>query len=123
MHSDEVSELPEGAVLLAQTNRTAVQAAEIRHGNGVFWGVQYHPELSLREVAAALKRGTDELVSEGLATGAGAVAEHAGRIEALGREPERRDLAWMLGLDEEVTDPARRTREISNFIAHFAKAA
>ncbi len=45
IHSDEVEQLPDGAVLLASNGVTAVQAAEIRHAGGVFWGVQYHPEL------------------------------------------------------------------------------
>jgi GMP synthase (glutamine-hydrolysing) len=54
IHTDEVERLPEGAVLLAGNGVSAVQAAEIRHGGGVFWGVQYHPELTLGEIAAAL---------------------------------------------------------------------
>ena len=56
LHTDEVEQLPEGAVLLATNTLTNVQAAEIRHGEGVFWGVQYHPEIGLDEVAGALRR-------------------------------------------------------------------
>jgi GMP synthase (glutamine-hydrolysing) len=44
--------LPEGALALAANNVSPVRAAEVRHGRGIFWGVQYHPELSLFEVAA-----------------------------------------------------------------------
>lgn len=121
MHSDEVSRLPDGAVVLARTKTTPVQAVEIRHGNGVFWGVQYHPELTLAEIAAALRRQADELVGEGLAADPEAVGAYADSIEALDREPGRRDLAWRLGLDEEITDPARRGIELRNFIDHFVK--
>ena len=49
--------LPPGATLLATNAVTAVQAAEIRSGRGTFWGVQYHPEISLAEVAAARDPG------------------------------------------------------------------
>src|SRR4051794_17021113 len=41
VHSDEVERLPDGAELLATNGVTRVQAAEIRLGPGVFWGVQY----------------------------------------------------------------------------------
>ncbi|KQT88450.1 type 1 glutamine amidotransferase [Aurantimonas sp. Leaf443] len=117
MHSDEVARLPDGAILLARTDATPVQAAEIRHGGGVFWGVQYHPELTLAEIAAALRRQAGDLVGEGLARDEGALLAHAARIDALDSAPERRDLAWQLGLDAEVTDPRRRMTEIRNFIA------
>jgi hypothetical protein len=32
----------------------------------VFWGVQYHPELDLYEVAGALRRQSDQLVGRGM---------------------------------------------------------
>jgi GMP synthase (glutamine-hydrolysing) len=116
IHSDEVERLPERALLLAGNGVSTVQAAEIRHLEGVFWGVQYHPELTLAEVAAALRRQAGDLVQEGLACDAAAVEDHARRIEALHREPTRRDLAWQLGLDMQVTDPRLRQTELRNFI-------
>jgi GMP synthase (glutamine-hydrolysing) len=67
VHTDEVDTLPDGAVLLASNRVTRVQAAEIRWEGGIFWGVQYHPEISLREVAAAVRRHAGELILEGLA--------------------------------------------------------
>lgn len=119
IHSDEVERLPEGARSLATNAVTRVQAAEIRCGPGVFWGVQYHPEIDLGEVAGALRRQKDDLVDQGLAGDEQAVEAQAALIEALHHAPERRDLAWRLGLDEEVTDPARRSREIANFLEHL----
>ncbi|MBB5692937.1 type 1 glutamine amidotransferase [Muricoccus pecuniae] len=121
IHSDEVKRLPPGATLLAGSAASPVQAAEIRQGEGVFWGVQYHPELSLHEVAEALRRQAASLVEDGLAADRAAVKEQADRVEALAREPGRRDLAWQLGLDAEVTDPARRQAELRNFIRHLAE--
>lgn len=117
IHTDEVARLPDGATLLASNGITQVQAAEIRSGGGLFWGVQYHPEISLFEVAAALRRQADDLIEHGLAAETGAIEHQARLVEALHEAPNRRDLAWRLGLDEQVTDPARRTVEIRNFVA------
>jgi GMP synthase (glutamine-hydrolysing) len=119
IHNDEVETLPEGATLLAFNRVTEVQAAEIRFGEGIFWGVQYHPELSLGEVAAALRRQADDLIEAGLIDGRSSLESHANMIEALGEEPERPDLAWQLGLDREVTDATRRKTELRNFITHL----
>jgi GMP synthase (glutamine-hydrolysing) len=116
IHTDEVEALPDGAVLLATNAATQVQAAEIRVGEGVFWGVQYHPELSLAEIAAALRREEDALVQEGLAQSPEALEQHAGLIDELHQEPGRRDLAWCLGLDEQVTEPRQRQTELRNFV-------
>ena len=121
IHSDEVERLPENATLLATNGVTRVQAAEIRHAGGVFWGVQYHPELPLDEIAGAARRQADDLVEQGLARDKGAVGAYAGLVEALHREPGRRDLAWQLGLDQQVTDPVLRQAELRNFIEHLAK--
>jgi GMP synthase (glutamine-hydrolysing) len=121
IHSDEVRRLPPGATLLACSEGTAVQAAEIRFGAGLFWGVQYHPELSLREVAEALRRQAAGLIEAGLARDEAALEQHARRIEALGAAPSRRDLAWELGLDRQVTDAILRRSELRNFIRHLAE--
>lgn len=120
IHSDEVESLPvDGATLLAGNRVTAVQAAEIRFDGGVFWGVQYHPELPLSEIAGAMRRQARSIVEQELARSEAEVEAQAQLVEALGHEPQRRDLAWRLGLDEQVTDPALRRRELRNFLDHL----
>lgn len=121
IHSDEVETLPEGALLLASNAVTRVQAAEIRHDGGIFWGVQYHPEPTLDEVAKALKRQEEDLIREGLFTDRVALDQVTHRIGALAGEPGRRDLAWQLGVDAQVTDPALWTIEIRNFIEYLVR--
>lgn len=116
IHTDEVEALPPGATLLAGNRLTAVQAAEIRFDGGVFWGVQYHPEIGLDEVAGALRRQGDSLVEAGLARGKDDVEAYARQVDDLNREPGRRDLAWRLGLDEQVTDERLRLAEMRNFV-------
>ena len=120
IHSDEVERLPEGTVALAGNTVVAVQAAEVRLDGGVFWGTQYHPELPLDEVAVAVRRQAEDLVGDGLGDEA-AVSAYADAIEALGREPARRDLAWRLGVDSQVTDPALRTTELRNFLGTLVR--
>jgi len=116
IHSDEVERLPEHGTLLATNGVTNVQAAEIRHNGGVFWGVQYHPELPLGEIASAVRRQADDIIDQGLARDGAVIEAYAALIEELDQAPERRDLAWQLGLDRQVTDPALRRTELSNFI-------
>ncbi|MCC0806203.1 type 1 glutamine amidotransferase [Methylobacterium sp. W2] len=120
IHSDEVETLPDGAILLASNRSTIVQAAEIRHAGGTFWGVQYHPEIGLDEVTGALRRQAGDLVECGLARTRREVEDQADLVEALHREPTRRDLAWRLGLDDQVTDEVNRQVEIANFIEALA---
>ena len=121
VHSDEVERLPDDATLLATNGVTRVQAAEIRHDGGVFWGVQYHPELPLDEVAGAVRQQAADIIGQGLARDEAAVESYADLVEALDRDPGRRDLAWRLGLDDQVTDPSLRQTELRNFVEHLAR--
>jgi GMP synthase (glutamine-hydrolysing) len=121
VHTDEVESLPDGATLLASNTETKVQAVELTVGPGVFWGVQYHPELPLSDIAAALRRNAANLVEAGLARAPGEVELQAALVDALAREPDRRDLAWRLGLDAEVIDRTRRTTELRNFLSHLVR--
>ena len=119
MHASMVDRLPEGGTVLARTVDTPVEAARIRRGAGTFHGVQYHPEISLTEVAQALRDQAETLVEQDLAADAAAVERYAGTLETLDADPGRRDLAWQLGLDREVTDRTHRQREITNFLDHL----
>ncbi|WP_315855145.1 glutamine amidotransferase-related protein [Chenggangzhangella methanolivorans] len=65
IHSDEVASLPEGATVTATNELCSVQAAEIRHGGGVFWGVQFHPEYTFAELGGILTRYTPIMMQEG----------------------------------------------------------
>jgi len=121
IHSDEVEALPDEATLLATNAVTRVQAAEIRHRGGVFWGVQYHPELPLTEIAESLRAEAASVVEQGLAEDERAVESYADMLRQLGLDPARRDLQWQLGVDLQVADPEHRTTEIRNFLAKLVK--
>lgn len=121
IHGDEVETLPPDATLLASNRVTAVQAAEIRHDGGVFWGVQYHPELSPGEIAASLRAQADGIIAHGLAGSPDDVESVAALLDGLHADPGRRDLAWRLGVDEQVTDAGARTTELRNFVEHLVR--
>jgi GMP synthase-like glutamine amidotransferase len=117
VHGDEVTELPAGAVHLATNAATAIQAAEIRHGAGVFWGVQYHPELSPGEIGAALRRQDAELVDAGLSRSTGEIERQAQWFDVLQDDPADGAARWHLGVDDAFAIERNRRCELSNFIA------
>ncbi|WP_267395626.1 MULTISPECIES: gamma-glutamyl-gamma-aminobutyrate hydrolase family protein [unclassified Sphingomonas] len=119
IHGDEVETLPPGGMILARNAAAQIQAVEIRHDRGVFWGVQYHPELALGEIAVALRRQAESLVDAGLATTTSDVDIHADRLDQLHRDPDHQSARWLLGIDDELADEGRRRTEIRNFIAHL----
>jgi GMP synthase (glutamine-hydrolysing) len=116
IHLDAVVLPPADCTVLARNAMSDIQAAEIRAEGGTFWGVQYHPEFSLRELAIILERRVEILVGEGFCETLEDAAAYVADLMALHAEPERPDLAWRHGLDREVLDPERRTREIRNFV-------
>ncbi len=117
IHLDTVTVAPQGCTVLASNSYSDIQAAEIAHEGGTFWGVQYHPEFSLGELAVILERRMEILVGEGFCETLEDAASYVADLTALHAEPQRRDLAWRHGLDREVLDPERRTGEIRRFIA------
>lgn len=120
-HADHVVKLPPGATLLAGNGWSPVQAVAVTHGRGAFWAVQYHPEYDPHEVARLAVLRADELVALGRFRDGRAVASWVERLETLHRHPERRDLAFELGLDEDVLDEAQRTAELRNWIGHCVR--
>lgn len=117
IHGDEVAILPAGAIILATNAATAVQAAEIRYDGGVFWGVQYHPELALGEIAVALRGQSADLIDAGLAEAECDVEVRAAQLEALHDDPERQSLWWALGVDSQFADEKLRRTELVNFLS------
>ena len=116
IHGDEVVRLPADATVTAWNALSQVQAAEIRHDGGVFWGVQYHPEFTLRDLAFVLRRYGQILVDEGFVADLAALESHAADLGALFTDPTRADLAWRFGLGVDILQPKRRLCEIANWI-------
>jgi GMP synthase (glutamine-hydrolysing) len=123
VHMDEVGERPPGMVVTATNAVSDVQAATIRHDAGTFWGVQYHPEYGLADIAAVVERYRPILQAEGLAADDDAVTAIVSDLQTLAAAPDRRDLAWRYGLDRDVLDRQARTAELRNWIEHQVRPA
>jgi len=116
VHLDEVDALPPGATVLASNAVSAVQAAEIRINGAVAWGVQYHPEYPLRELAAIVRRIGTRLIGEGFFADAHGVHGFAQDLDALDRDPECKRLSWLHGISQNVLNKKLRTSEVANWL-------
>lgn len=120
VHLDIVTPAP-GATVLASNTMAAIQAAEIDFAGGKFWGVQYHPEFSLTHIAAIIAHRAKPLTREGFFPDEAAAGAYVEDLRALDAAPERRDIAWRLGIGEDVLDAARRRTELVNFIEAWVR--
>jgi GMP synthase (glutamine-hydrolysing) len=121
VHLDEVETLAPGTQVLATNASSAVQAAEIKCGEAVAWGVQYHPEYSLRDIAATMRRYGKRLVEENFFTDEQSLIAHTAELDSLGDNPNQKPLAWKHALDRLILDKSIRTKEIANWIDHQVK--
>jgi GMP synthase (glutamine-hydrolysing) len=121
IHSDIVTRLPQGAIVTAWNTMCEVQAAEIRFGGGIFWGVQYHPEYRLHDIAAVIRRYGQTLVDEGFFVDPGALAQYAADLSALDADGRRGDVAWKLVLNREILNDDCRQTELKNWIASLER--
>ncbi|MEJ0087888.1 MAG: type 1 glutamine amidotransferase [Pseudomonadota bacterium] len=115
VHVDTVDSLPAGSTPLAH-NDMGLQAAEIRHKHGVFWGVQYHPEYSCAEIAAMARRYGDVLIRDRLVKDQAELDALAADLVTLNEHPEDARLAWRFGVGASITDPTIKLAELRNWL-------
>lgn len=115
-HVDEITHLPPGAVHLASNAFTRVQAVAVSHGEGVFWGLQYHPEYDAHEMARLMWCRIPKLVKSGIFADEAAGLAYVAELEAMHASGGRKDLAWGLGYDADVLDVEVRQTEVRNWI-------
>ena len=118
-HDDEITELPEGAVRLAGNAFTRVQSVSVDFDGGTFWGLQYHPEYDLHEMARLTWCRIDKLTGLGFFADRQAGEDHVILLEALHDDPARKDIAWKLGIDDDIMDKAYRRTEVRNWLNHL----
>ena len=118
VHLDEVETLAPGSTVLATNAQSAVQAAEIKVDGAVAWLVQYHPEFSLSDMAAIVRRYGQRLIKEGFFADATARDAYLADLQKLEREPDNKSLAWRYGIDETVLNVRVRTTELANWLTH-----
>jgi len=118
-HDDEVTVVPAGAALLAGNEFTRVQSVVVKHDGTEFWGLQYHPEYNLHEMARLMFCRLEKLVKLNFFEDEPAGLAHIDQLEALHADPSRTDIATALGLKADVMDESLRTVEVRNWINHL----
>jgi GMP synthase (glutamine-hydrolysing) len=118
VHLDEVETLAPGTTVLATNVVSDVQSAEIRCNGAVAWGVQYHPEYALREVATIVRRIGKRLINEGFFQDEADINIFAGDLDVLDANPAEKRLSWRYGISKNVLDKRLRTGEIANWIEY-----
>jgi GMP synthase (glutamine-hydrolysing) len=116
VHVDTVESLPRDSTPLAH-NDMGLQAAEIRlPGGATFWGVQYHPEYSVAEIAAMARRYGETLIRDGLVKDQADLEQLAADLVTLNDHPGDARLAWRFGVGPSVTDTSLRLAELRNWL-------
>jgi GMP synthase (glutamine-hydrolysing) len=115
-HVDEITHLPPGAVLLASNAFTHIQAVAVSHKGGQFWGLQYHPEYDLHELARLTWCRIPKLTALGFFKDREAGERYVDQLEVLHQDPSRKDIAWLLGIDDDVMNEDVRLAEVRNWI-------
>ena len=118
VHLDEVETLAPGTTVLATNVVSDVQSAEIRCNGAVAWGVQYHPEYPLREIATIVRRIGKRLINEGFFLDEAEINSFAGDLDVLDVNPAEKRLYWRYGISKNVLDKRLRTGEIANWIEY-----
>ncbi len=116
VHRDDIAQLPAGAVELAHSDM-GLQAVELRHGRGLFWGVQYHPEYGYSEIAATTLRYAPVLLEEQLFAGRPELDGFVADLRALQLNPRDRRLTWKHGLGPAMQDEQLKLAELRNWLA------
>ncbi|MBS0389268.1 MAG: type 1 glutamine amidotransferase [Proteobacteria bacterium] len=115
VHRDDIERLPPGASALADSDM-GLQAIELRQGNSLFWGVQYHPEYSYADIAATAKRYAPVLLAEGLFADRAELDAWVADALALERAPRDARLCWKHGLGPAMQDAGAKLAELHNWL-------
>lgn len=118
VHLDEVDVLPPGATVLASNATSSIQSVEIKTANSVAWGVQYHPEYPLRELATIVRRIGTGLIREGFFADEGDMKTFAQDLDVLDGDPECKRLSWRHGISRNVLDKKLRVSEVANWMEY-----
>jgi GMP synthase (glutamine-hydrolysing) len=104
--------------VLATNEVSDVQSAEIRVNGAVAWGVQYHPEYPLSEIAAIVRRVGLRLIDEGFFLDTKEIAAFADDLVVLDRNPAEMRLSWRYGISKNVLEKKLRTGEVANWLEY-----
>jgi GMP synthase (glutamine-hydrolysing) len=115
-HDDQVVDLPDGATLLAGNDWSVVQAVAVKFKKGVFWGVQYHPEYNLHEVARLILAREERLIKQGWFKDHDDMVAYVEKFEAVHADPTLKHIRWQLKIDDGIVEDDIRECEFVNWI-------
>jgi GMP synthase (glutamine-hydrolysing) len=118
VHLDEVEALPPGATVLASNAVSAVQSVEFKTKDAIAWGVQYHPEYPLRELATIVRRIGTGLINEGFFGNEDDLKTFAQDLDLLDSDPKCKRLSWRHGISQNVLDKKLRVSEVANWLEY-----
>ena len=109
------------AQILASNAFSPVQALSVKVGAGEFWSVQYHPELTLGDVAKLmlLPAPVKLLIEQGRFKSEEELRRYSDLLMRVYENPEdSEELRKELRIGDDVLDAERRSRELSNWLHH-----
>ncbi|MEM8790223.1 MAG: type 1 glutamine amidotransferase [Pseudomonadota bacterium] len=112
IHRDDVTFVPEGAVITATNAHTRVQGMVYENGSTQFWGVQYHPEMRLIDVAYVLRKR--DIPWPGGAVDANAAADDLDRV--FSNPDGEADLRAKRQIGDEIVDVDLHGVELCNWL-------
>jgi len=118
-HYDIVVNVPAGGIVLARNPFSGIQAMVVKHKKVTFWASQYHPEYNLHEIARLTMAREQVLIDHGFFKNHDDTLTYVDKMEGLYREPERKDLSWQLGVDEDIIDDSIRQSEFKNWLEYI----
>lgn len=118
-HSDEVTRVPAGALVLASNDWTRVQAMGVVHKGVESWFVQYHPEYDLKYYAQLINSREERMVGMGFFQTVKEAQTYCSELLALAANPERKDIAWRYGISRDLIDTDIGQTEARNWIKYL----
>lgn len=116
IHYDEITDLPDGATVLASNAHSPIQAAVFPLGKSEVWAVQYHPEFDLAHLHSLFSLSKANLFEQGFFEKEESFAQYQNVLTGLAENPHNEALAWQLGIDTDITDDRVRRIEIINWV-------
>ena len=115
-HDDEITHLPPGATCLSRNAWSNMQSVSVIRNGTPFWGLQYHPEYDLHEIARLTFCRIPKLMRYGFFKSEDAAHQYIDLLETLHSDPSRKDIRWLLGIDADVINEDVRLCEVRNWV-------
>lgn len=118
-HSDEVTRLPVGAMVLASNDWTRVQAMGVVVKGVESWFVQYHPEYNIQYYADLINSREERMIGMGFFATPKDSQRYCSELRELHNNPKRKDLAWKYGISQDMINTDISQAEVLNWIRYL----